>query len=98
MIKNNQVILNIRYPKGIRNEELYFMIDERELSITIAERQKKLLGHALRRKNAASDIHQCLVALDKVCKRKRGKRNLKTIEAGIGPLRQLLRRALAREF
>ena len=74
------------------------MIDERELSITIAERRKKHLGHALRRKNAASDIHQCLVALDKVCKRKRGKRNLlKTIEAEIGPLRQLLRRALARE-
>ena len=74
------------------------MIDERELSITIAERRKKHLGHGLRRKNAASDIHQCLVALDKVCKRKRGKRNLKTIEAEIGPLRQPLTRALAREF
>ena len=92
-------ILNIRYPKRIRNEELYFMIDERELSITIAERQKKHLGHALRRKSAASAIHQCMVALDKVCKRNRGKRNLlKTIEAEIGPLRQLIRRALAREF
>ena len=79
-------ILNIRYPKRIRNEELYFMIDERELSITIAERRKKHLGHARRRKNAASDIHQCLVPLDKVCQRKRGKRNLKTIEAEIGPL------------
>ena len=69
-------ILNIRYPKRIR-KELNFMIDERELSITIAERQKKHLGHALRRKNAASDIHQCLVALDKVCKRKRGKETSK---------------------
>ena len=49
--------LNIRYPKRIRNEELYFMIDGQELSITIAERRKKHLGHALRRKNAASDIH-----------------------------------------
>ena len=74
------------------------MIDKRELSITLAERRKKHLGHALRRKNTASDIHQCLVALDKVCKRKRGRRNLKTIEAEIGPLRQLLRRALAKEF
>ena len=91
-------ILNMRYPKRIRNEELYFMIGERELSIMIAERRKKHLGHALRLKNAASDIHQCMVALDKVCKRKRGKRNLKTIEAEMGPLRQLLRRALAREF
>ena len=92
-------ILNIRYPERIKNEEVYFMTDERQLSITIAERRKKHLGHALRRKNAASDIHQCLVALDKVCKGKRGKRNLlKTIETEIGPLRQLLRRASAREF
>ena len=60
-------ILNIRYPNRIRNEELYFRIDERELSITIAERRKKHLGHAFRRKKAASDIYQCLVALDKVC-------------------------------
>lgn len=97
--KQLRTVMDIHWPKTVSNIQLYTLTKQTEASQMVAGRRKSLLGHALRRDNAASETLLSIVALDEVTARARGRRNiLKTVTSEIGPLQNLRIDAIARKF
>jgi exonuclease III len=92
-------VLNYKYPKIIKNEDLYRITNTTPVSGRIKNRRKSLLGHVLRRDSGASDVYKHILHLERTKKRTRGRRNLlKNYKSEIGPLNSLTSLSLAREF